>query len=143
LTNLESLEKEIQKKGLASVYLILGSEPYHCNLAIQMLKANAVPAEAEAFDYSDVSAGDLPVEEIIRAADTFPMISPKRMTLIRAVDKLRDFECDLLLDSLKRVSSRIVLVLYAADLDRRKRFYKTLRGNHCVVELITGYPHPE
>ena len=135
LTNLESLEKEIQKKELESVYLVLGSEPYQCRSAIKMLKAKAIPAEAEAFDYSEFSAGDVPVEEIIRTANTFPMVAPKRLTMVTAIDRLRDSECDVLLDSLKSVSSRIILVLYAADLDRRKKFYKTLRAGHCVVEL--------
>ena len=135
LPNLEGLERDIKKNGLRSVYLILGEEHYQCRSAIKLLKATAISSDAEAFDCSEFSAGEVSVDEIIKAANTFPMVSPKRMTLVSAAEKLKDSEQDVLLDSLKTLSSRSILVLHASELDRRKKFYKTMRGTHCAVEL--------
>jgi DNA polymerase-3 subunit delta len=135
LPSLEGLERDIQKNGLRSIYLILGAEPYQCRAAIKLLRARAISAEAEAFDYSEFSAGDVSIDEIIKAANTFPMISPKRLTLVNETEKLKDYEQDALLGSLTALSSRSILILYATELDRRKKFYKTLREKHCVAEL--------
>ncbi len=135
LSSLEGLEKDIQKNGMRSIYLILGSEAYQCRSAIRLLKTKAISADAEAFDYSEFFARDASVEDIFRDANTFPMASPKRLTLISAIEKLGDSEQDVLLDSLKTLSSRSILILYAEDMDRRRRFYKALRDNYCIVEL--------
>ncbi len=135
LPTLDGLEKDLRNNGLRSIYLILGSQPYQCRSAIQSLKAKAISADAEAFDYSEFNAGEASVAEIIEAANTFPMMSQQRLTLVTAVEKLKSSDHDALLDSFGALSARSILILYAAELDRRKRFYKALRDKHCVVEL--------
>ncbi len=135
IPTLDGLEKDIKKNGMRSVYLILGPEPYQCRSAIKVLKAKAIPAEAEVFDYSEFNASEASVAEIMEAANTFPMMSPQRLTLVTGVEKSRSSDQDALLDSLDTLSARSILILYAAELDRRKRFFKALRDKHCVVEL--------
>jgi DNA polymerase-3 subunit delta len=135
IPTLVGLEKDFNKNGLRSVYLILGPEPYQCRSAIKSLKTKAISAEAEAFDYSEFNAGEASVAEIMEAANTFPMMSPQRLTLVTAVEKFKSSDHDALLDSLDGLSARSILILYAAELDRRKRFFKAFREKHCVVEL--------
>jgi len=135
LPTLDGLEKDLAKNGLRPIYLILGPEHYQCRSAIQSLKAKAISADAELFDYSEFNAGEASVAEIVEAANTFPMMSPQRLTLVTAVEKFKSSDHDELLESLNTISARSVLILYAAELDRRKRFYKALREKHCVVEL--------
>lgn len=133
--SLEDLERDLRKNGVRPIYLIRGSEQYQYRSAIQLLKTTAISADAEAFDYSEFLAADASVEEILEAATTFPMVSARRLTLVYAIDKLREPEQETLLDSLKTLPTRGTLILQSADMDRRKRFYKTLREKHCVVEL--------
>jgi len=135
LQSLEAIETDIRKNGMRSIYLILGQEQYQCRAAIRLLKTRAISADAEAFDYSEFLAGDVSVDEIIKAANTFPMVSKQRLTIVSAIEKLKAFELDALLDSFKTLSSRSILILHAAELDRRKKFYKSLRDKHCVAEL--------
>ena len=131
---IEDLERDLKKKPQRA-YLIVGPELYLCRQAISLLKEGIVTPEACAFDYSEFSAGAAPIDEIIEAVNTFPMISPKRFIIVSQADKFKEAEQDALLKSLDSMSSRSVLVLYAEELDHRKKFYKTLRDRICVVEF--------
>ena len=88
-----------------------------------------------AFDYAEFSAGDVSVDQILEAANTFPMLSKKRLVLISEADKLKDADQDALLDALNRLSPRCVLVFFAEEFDHRKKFYRVMREKYCVAEF--------
>jgi DNA polymerase-3 subunit delta len=135
LHSLEELEIDLRKNGLRPVYLILGPEGYLCRSAVRLLKSKVLSPGAEALDYSEFAAEEVTADAIAEAANTYPMISGKRLVLVRDSEKLKDSEQDALLDLLKNISVRSTLILFAGDLDHRKRFYKTLRDGHCVAEF--------
>jgi DNA polymerase III subunit delta len=135
LQSLEELENDLRANTVRSVYLILGPELYLCQLAINLLKSKSLSPESFAFDFSDFSAGAVSVDQIIEAANIFPMVSRKRMVLVTEADKLKDAEQEELLNALDTLSPRSVLVLFAEDLDHRKRFYKAFREKYCVSEF--------
>jgi DNA polymerase III subunit delta len=132
--SLEELESDLRNE-LRPVYLVLGPETYLCRLALSLLKKYALSPGAEAFDYSQFAAGNASVAEIMEAAGTFPMLSKRRLVLVTDAEKLKDSEQDALLDSLPRLSPRSMLVLFAEELDHRRRFYKTLRERNCIAEF--------
>jgi DNA polymerase III subunit delta len=132
--SLEELESDLQNE-LRPVYLVLGPEHYHCRLALSLLKQHALSPGAEAFDYSEFDAGNASAADIMEAAGTFPMISKRRLVLATNVEKLKDADQDALLNSLQNLSRRSMLVLFAEELDHRKRFYKTIRDRNCVAEF--------
>ena len=134
LHSLQELERDL-KKELRPVYLVLGPELYQCMVAISLLKKHALSPGAEAFDYSEFDAKDSSIDVIMEAAGTFPMMSKRRLVLVTNVEKLKDADKDALLNSLQRLSKRSTLILFAEDLDHRKRFYKTIRDNNCVAEF--------
>jgi DNA polymerase III subunit delta len=135
LQSLEELESDLRNHGVRPIYLILGPEIYLCHWAINTLKSKALTPESLAFDYSDFSAGEVSVDQIIEAANIFPMMSRKRMVLISEAEKLKDAEQESLLNALDTISPRSMLVLFAEDLDHRKKFYKVLRDKYCVAEF--------
>jgi DNA polymerase-3 subunit delta len=63
------------------------------------------------------------------------MLSKRRLVLASEIDRIAESAQDELLESFDRLSSRSMLVLFALDLDHRKRFYRTLREKGCVVEF--------
>jgi DNA polymerase-3 subunit delta len=134
LQSLEELENDLRDRW-RSVYLILGAEQYQCRSAIALLKSKAMPADAVVFDYSEFTVGDASVDEILEAANTFPMASKRRLVLVTKVEKLKDFEQESLLEALSQLSVRSVLLLHAEELDHRKRFYKNLQDKYCVAEF--------
>jgi DNA polymerase-3 subunit delta len=135
MQSLEELEGELGKGQYRPVYLILGPEHYQCRKAVELLKSALLTPEALAFDYSEFTAGDVQVDEIIEAGKTFPMISSRKTVLVNQVEQFKDSEQDLLLESIGSLSRRTTLILVAEELDHRRRFYRTLRDEVCVVEF--------
>jgi DNA polymerase-3 subunit delta len=135
LQNLEELENDLRRNGLRPVYLILGPEQYQCNRALNLLRSKAVAPDSGAFDYSEFTGGDTSIDEIVESANTFPMLSERRVVLVRDVEKLKDPEQEALIDCLRSLSPRSMIILSAAELDHRKKFFKTLREKSCVAEL--------
>jgi DNA polymerase-3 subunit delta len=133
--NLEDLEGDLKKCGLRSVYVILGPELFQCQSAIRLIKSQAVTPESESFDYSEYAAGDTSIDEMLAAANTFPMMSKRRLVLVSRAEKLKDSEQDMLLMSLENLASRSTVLLFAEELDHRRRFYKALRDNYCTAEF--------
>ncbi len=132
---MEALEIDLKKNGLRPVYLILGPELYQCRSAVSLLKSKVLSPGSEAFDYSEFAAEEVTADKIAESANTYPMVSNKRLVLVTDAEKLKDSEQNALLDFLKNVSTRGMLILFAENLDHRKRFYKTLREMHCVAEF--------
>jgi DNA polymerase-3 subunit delta len=135
LHSLEELERELRAQTIHPVYLILGPEDYQCRQAIELLKQSLLNPESFAFDCAEFVAGEAPADQIIEAVNTFPMVSKRRVVLVTQAQKLKDAEQDFLLNSLKSLSSRSTLILFADELDRRKKFYKGLRDAACVAEF--------
>lgn len=135
LQTLHELENDLKTAGLRSIYVILGPEQYQCRQALNLLKNKALGAESGAFDLSEFSAGEDPIEDSIKSANTYPMLSAKRVALVNSAEKLSDSEQETLLASLKSLSSRGMLILVAEELDHRKKFYRTIRETGCIVEF--------
>jgi DNA polymerase III subunit delta len=132
---LEELEGSLRGDSAKNVFLILGPELYLCQMAVDLLKRKFLSPESMGFDYAEFSVDDTSVEQIVEAANTFPMISKKRFVLVAGAGKLKDAEQDTLLSSMNSLSPRSVLVFLAEDLDHRKKFYKAMREKHIVAEF--------
>jgi DNA polymerase-3 subunit delta len=135
LQSLEELESNLRSDTLRNVYLILGPELYQCQMALDMVKSKFLSPESMAFDYAEFSAGDATVDQILESANTFPMLSKKRLVLISEAAKLKDAEQEALINALNSLSPRCVLVFFAEEYDHRKKFYRLMREKHYVVEF--------
>jgi DNA polymerase III subunit delta len=135
IQSLEDLDNSLRNDAGIRVCLILGPELYQCQLALDLVKRTVLSPGALAFDFSEFCAGDGSADQIIGAANTFPMLSKKRLVLVTEANNLPDSDQDALLDALPGISSRSLLVFYAEDFDRRKKFYKALQDKYCVAEF--------
>lgn len=135
LQQIEELEKQLHRKELHRVYLVLGPELYHCRAALNLLKKSVITPDAYAFDYSEFTAGEDTVDAVIEAIETFPMIAPRRLVIVTRAEKLKETEQHKLLAAIETMSKRTVLILTADELDHRRRFYKVLCEKGCVAEF--------
>lgn len=131
----DELEKSLSRDASRQVYLILGPELYQCQRALDMVKSKFLSPDSMAFDYAELSGGVATANQILEAANTFPVISMKRLVLVSDAAKLKDGELDALLDGLSRLSLRCVLIFFAEEYDHRKKFYRVMREKHCVAEF--------
>jgi DNA polymerase III subunit delta len=132
--SLEELEKDLHQ-SIRCVYLLLGPEEYQCEQAYDLLKRNIISPEGVDFDCSVFIANQIPINEILGSANIFPMISKRRLVVVRDAEKFKDAEYETLLESLPNLSKRSTLIFSALELDHRKKFYKTLREQYCVCEF--------
>ncbi len=100
-----------------------------------MLKRAILDPDAITFDFAEFVAGETSIDEIIKSVNTFPMLSKRKLVFLNDTHKLKDSEQAKLLESMRGFSARSTLVLIAEELDRRKRFYKTLRDKACVAQF--------
>lgn len=134
LNTLEALGKTLHDERMR-VCLLLGPELYLCQQALDLIKSTVLANDALAFDFSEFRAGQDSVDQILEAANTFPMMSSRRLVLVRDAGDLADSDLETLLNSLHSLSSRSMLVFYADEFDRRKKFYRTLQDKYCVAEF--------
>jgi DNA polymerase III subunit delta len=134
IQTLDELEHRLLDAGMR-VCLILGPEVYLSRLAIDLIKRTVVADGAMAFDFSEFRASEASVDQFVEAANTFPMMSKRRLVLVSDADELEDSDLDALLDAFNGISPRSLLVFFAEEFDRRKKFYRTLQDKYCVAEF--------
>ncbi len=135
LQTIEELEAELNRGRFHPVYAVLGPEEYLCRQAIGLIKQKALAQDAVAFNYSEFSARETSAAKIIEAAQTYPMLSPRRLVLATDVDQAEPGDLEALLAYLEDPSTKSVLILDAENLDRRTVFYRRLKEKACVAEF--------
>jgi DNA polymerase III subunit delta len=131
----DQLEFEISRGKFCPIYLFLGQEEYLLRQAIVGLKEKAVPAEARSFNVIVCSARDAGADRIIAEANTYPMMSPRRLVLVTDIHELPPEELEAISAYAASPQVKTVLVLVAPEVDRRTSFYKRMSDLACVVEF--------
>jgi DNA polymerase-3 subunit delta len=135
ILSFDELEPELAAGRFHTIYLFHGPEEYLLRRAIALLKEKAIPLEMLSFNFAQYDGQDADVADIIERANTFPMMSARRLVLVTQVDKLAAAGHEALAAYCGAPQQRTVLVLAAAELDRRSPFYKRMAEYACVVEF--------
>ncbi|MBN2241245.1 MAG: DNA polymerase III subunit delta [Acidobacteria bacterium] len=135
LQSLDALERDLESSRDRSFYLILGPEQYQCREAVDRIKSRLLNPESVPFDYSAYSVKDTPLERIFETANTFPMLSSRRVVLVTDLEMLPESEHDTLLANLGSLPSRCMLLIVAEELDHRKKLYRKILDTGCIAEF--------
>ncbi len=131
----EQLEADLERGRLYPAYLLFGPEAYLLRRAVRSLTEKAVPPETRAFNLVELSARSVTAARIVHEANSFPMISGRRLVLVTDLEELPAEEHEVLTSYLAAPQEKSVLVLTASEIDRRTSFYKDLLERTCVVEF--------
>ncbi|MBZ5496798.1 MAG: DNA polymerase III subunit delta [Acidobacteriia bacterium] len=131
----DELDFDLDRGRFCPVYFFLGKEEYLLRTAISTLKAKAIAPEALAFNFVECSGRSTEGAKIVEEANTFPMMSPRRLVLVTDVDEMPAAGLEALAAYAGGPHEKTVLVLTAADFDRRTSFYKRMADCACVVEF--------
>ena len=134
ILTLDTLKQELKRQRFRPVYLLLGPELYLRNQAAALFK-RLIPPEVLAFNYAEFNARSSSANQIIEAANTFPMMSHLRLVVVQDVDSVPGTEQDAFLAYLQDPAAHTILVLIALELDRRTLFFKRLYEGSCVLEF--------
>ena len=131
----DELESELKRGRFCAVYLLYGPEEYLLRRAVSLFKEKVVPPEAMAFNFAECNGHDGDPARIVAEANTFPIMSPRRLVLVTEVENLNTEGHEALASYAGKPQEKTVLVLMAAELDRRTGFFKRMAERACVVEL--------
>jgi DNA polymerase III subunit delta len=128
------------KEGtLLPVYILAGEEAFLRDQVLAELRASALGSGVAAFNEDKFTAGDVPIDAILRAAQTLPMMSKFRFVLVRNLDRYEEGESaqeayEKLLAYLENPSPTTCVVLTATKLDGRRKLSAVAKKKDIIVD---------
>lgn len=117
-------------------YFLKTKDPLLCDEAIRLLADAHLPETARGFDLDQVSGDAVEAEALASILETPPLLSPRRVAVVRDAQRLSPSARRVLEESLQRpVDGRVIIV--AAEIPRgsRAKFYRRLADCCRVVSL--------
>jgi DNA polymerase III subunit delta len=111
-------------------------EPFLAEQAIERTLAAFVDPATRDMAYAAFYADETPAEAIVMEAQTFPFLAERRVILVRGADRymLAETAARPMLAYLQAPNDMTVLIMLAAKLDKRTKFWKACEKNAVVVE---------
>jgi len=138
------IERLAGGKPVAAVVLV-GSDHYLREMCRNKIIEVCIPESARDWAVARLSARDAGWNEILGRAETMPMMAPRQVLIVEeaeSVEKLGEKARDEVLEMLGKYFESpapfTLLVLEAAGLDGRQRFFKLLSEKGLIVELSIG-----
>ena len=135
----ETFRRRIKERDLAPLYLLLGEEVYLKDKALGLLY-ETIDESARPFNLTRLSIGSespsgakTTAAMVIDAANQLPMMSARRIVVVRDFEKIKEGEQELVLGYLNRPSPTTTLVFQAVTLDQRKKLTAALMKSCTVV----------
>ncbi len=129
----DDLRTAVGRKEIAPVYLFYGEEDLLADEATELIVDAALPQEQRGFNLDVVYGSDADVRDIISHATSFPLMSDRRVVVVRELDKLPHRE--LLASYLESPSETTTVILHSSNPDFRRKPYLTAKRNGTAVEF--------
>lgn len=139
------LTDEIRAGIFKPVYLLMGDEPYYPELVCQEIIDHCIEEDwAKDFNESICYGADVRAETIVTMAREFPMMTDRRLIVIKEAQLCKDLEklSVYLEDPLD--STVLVILMHQALADKRRALYKNAGKVGVVLEspLVRDYELP-
>jgi len=135
----EKIEVALKEQKFSPLYFFYGDEPYLIQQAVQYLKTCALHGMMIDFNFTSYYAADIDVINIRDEVETLPMMSARRVVILREVQDLTDKEWDQLEPVLASPVESTVFILAGTKIDKRKKFFKLLSEQAVMVEFKKPY----
>lgn len=134
----DELSRRLAGDEAEALYLFVGEEQYHHDQALRLLYDTIDPG-LRAFNISTFAIGSdngfgskTTAAHALDAARQMPMMSARRIVVIRDFDKIKEDEQELVLSYLKRPVTTTTVVFQAVAPDKRRKLTTALMKS-CVV----------
>lgn len=132
----EELRSQLGKGEVSPIYLLFGAEKYLRNQAAKAITEKVLrDSPLREFNETEFSLNDTEFLHAISSAEQLPMISSKRVVKITEINKLKENDEDALARYVFRPAESSVVIFVADELDKRRRFAKTLLDTCVSVEF--------
>ncbi len=136
-TTLEEILRQIRSGGPAPVCLFYGEEEYLIEGATRAVIEASLDEASRSFNLDLVYGSDSRGSEVVAKAVSFPMMSLRRVVVVRELEKLSDR--DQMLAYLQSPCDTTVLLLIASRPDFRTKFFKELNAKALLCEFKQLY----
>ena len=132
------LKKSIAGGNFKSVYLFCGEEKYLSELYLKRLSDTIPDGGMADFNRLVISDGKTPVSEISDYIETYPMMSDKKILILRdtgilksANEEIKNFWTETLSD----IPDYIIIIFSETEVDKRSVIYKAINKVGAVAEF--------
>lgn len=136
--DLRKLQQRLESADPAPLYLLVGDEPFLIQEALQALKYKCLDSGTQDFNL-DVFDLETPIGNVKDAVEMLPMMSTRRLVILRGVEDLKEKDWEILYPLFERPVESTVFVMTCEEIDRRKKTFKKLQEVSVVVELKRPY----
>lgn len=131
----QQTEKALESQNFAPLYFFFGEEPYLVQQAVQYIKVCALHGGAADFNFTSFYASDADISRVRDEVETLPMMSSRRVILLREVQDLSDKDWAALSPLFESPVASSVFILVGGKIDKRKKAIKTLIDQAQAVEF--------
>ncbi len=126
--------QEIESGKLAPVYFFFGEEIFQIDALVQRIIETGIDPATKDFNFDLFNGEEIDGEMIVNTASSFPMMTDRRLVIVKSVQRLSVSDKDRVLAYVQSPLESTCLVCTANKIDRRKRFYSALVKHSCWVE---------
>ncbi len=142
----DDLRKHIRSRSFAPVYVLSGAETYLRDAALKtIVKFAFEESDFRDFNETDVSIIGSELRDLLAAAEQLPMMSSRRVVVIRDVsvaqsaarDTLKESDEEVLAAYLKDPAPAVVVIFVADELNGNRKLTKILKAGSAWVDFKT------
>lgn len=143
----DSLRLAVKHKKFSAVYVFYGNEEFLIEESIKFILQNAVAEGVREFNFDVVYGGEIDVQNLISLLLMFPVMSPKRVVVMRNSEKFlnklsrskREKDAETFINYLKKPNPDTIFIIILNEPDFEKDVYKKLFEFADVVDLKAPY----
>lgn len=133
-----SLLQNLNEKK-SPIFLFYGEEDFFINEALGIMERAVLGEMSRDFNYDSFYGKEVPMANIVDVAETLPMMTERRLVIVREVDKWVESDWAQFDKYFSRPSDSTVLVFVMKALDKRKKTHKRLLEIASVFEMKKPY----
>jgi DNA polymerase-3 subunit delta len=137
----EQLAYSLERGDIKPIYLLEGQEPYFIDELVHWFSHKYIPEAERDFNQDVFYAMDVTPEQVIDISKSFPMMSEKRLVILKEAQQWRKNQLDKLLEYAETPSSSTVLVIAhkGKKVDKRSKLAKAINKNGVIFESKAFY----
>jgi DNA polymerase-3 subunit delta len=129
------LSQDLDRGKFSPLYFFSGEETFIIDEAIDKLKAKVLSEGLTDFNLNIFYAGDANVDSICDAVETFPMMAPRRLVIVKQAEDFSAKELDRLSALIEKPVDTTIFVCIATKVDMRKKFFKSFESKGVLVKF--------
>ena len=140
--------RELEAGKPRPVYVVVGDERVFADRVVAAARKHVVEEAMAGFNVDVFEAGETPVHRIVDSANTMPMMSRRRLIILRGIERLEKSEeksktspTDALAEYVASPSPSTVLVIVGSKLDGRRKLATVAKKSGIIVECAPLRPN--